>query len=139
MEEDISTAHLNNQPSGFGQESDSQQKPGKLQALQNPFAHSPPVSASTGLVSHALQVKGEEVEFRSVASTAKDLQFSVEDIEVEPVKTSSNLVNQQNRSVPTLLGKIEEGSLFFSATETPKVNLASYGTSTHILDAKSRH
>ncbi|KAJ9180591.1 hypothetical protein P3X46_008810 [Hevea brasiliensis] len=61
MEEDISTAHLNNQPSGFAQESDSQQKPGKLQALQSPFAHSPPVSTSTGLVSHALQVKGEEV------------------------------------------------------------------------------
>ncbi|KAG8647742.1 hypothetical protein MANES_09G104300v8 [Manihot esculenta] len=139
VEEDINTAHVNTRPSGFALENDLP-KPDKLRSLQNPFSHSPPVSASSGLVSHASQVKSEEafaghdmqkqslpsgghpsdvgvssqnpvssnfqpesvklnllpshlsigvlqeigrrcnskVEFRSVVSTSKDLQFSVE-------------------------------------------------------------
>ncbi|KDP24468.1 hypothetical protein JCGZ_25032 [Jatropha curcas] len=137
LEEDFNRAQMNNRPSGFAQESESL-KSDKLRALQNPFVLSTPASASTVLVSHVLQVKGEEsiaghdiqkqspppasghssevgvsqnskefqpeavklnlltpnlsigvlqeigrrcnskVEFRSVVSTSKDLQFSVE-------------------------------------------------------------
>ncbi|GMI81049.1 carboxyl-terminal domain (ctd) phosphatase-like 2, ECERIFERUM11 [Hibiscus trionum] len=139
VEEDVNEAHLNGQPSGTAQESDAM-KSDKLRAYQNPFSHTAPGSASTGLPSHASQVKVEEartgldtpkqnvlptahvleaggtqnhvpsnrelqpegkmnllpshlsigvlqeigrrcglkVEFRSVVSTSKDLQFSVE-------------------------------------------------------------
>ncbi|KAJ9185347.1 hypothetical protein P3X46_004993 [Hevea brasiliensis] len=59
MEEDSTTAHLNNRPLGFAKESDLV-KLDKLRLIQNPFSHSPTVSTSTSLVSHASQVRGEE-------------------------------------------------------------------------------
>ncbi|XP_021289619.1 RNA polymerase II C-terminal domain phosphatase-like 2 isoform X3 [Herrania umbratica] len=134
VEEDNNKAHLNDRSSGSAQESDAT-KSDKLRN-QNPFSHSAPGSVSTGLPSHASQVKVEEAragldtqkqnvppavhsleiggsqnhvssteggklnllpshlsigvlqeigrrcgskfEFRSVVSTSKDLQFSVE-------------------------------------------------------------
>ncbi|KAK8547586.1 hypothetical protein V6N12_031721 [Hibiscus sabdariffa] len=59
VEEDINEAHLNGRPSGTAQESDAT-KSDKLRAYQNPFSHTAPGSISTGLPSHASQVKAEE-------------------------------------------------------------------------------
>lgn len=54
VEEDISRGHLNNRALGVAQEYDAS-KPDKQRANQNPF------SVPSGLLSHASQVKGEEV------------------------------------------------------------------------------
>lgn len=60
VEEDINESHLNDQPSGTTQESDAI-KSDKLRGYQYPFSHTAPGSVSTGLPSHASQVKIEEV------------------------------------------------------------------------------
>ena len=60
VEEGINKAHLNDRSSGSAQESDAT-KSDKLQGYQNPLSHTPPGSVSTGLSSHASQVKLEEV------------------------------------------------------------------------------
>ncbi|XP_022767694.1 RNA polymerase II C-terminal domain phosphatase-like 2 isoform X2 [Durio zibethinus] len=59
VEEDINKAHLNDQSSGSVQESDST-KSDKLRGYENPFSHTAPGSVSTGLQTHASQVKVEE-------------------------------------------------------------------------------
>ncbi|XWS43835.1 hypothetical protein CRYUN_Cryun16bG0138500 [Craigia yunnanensis] len=59
VEEDMNKAHLNDQSSGSTPESDGT-KTDKLRGYQNPFSHNAPVSVSSGLPSHASQVKVEE-------------------------------------------------------------------------------
>ncbi|XP_039065631.1 RNA polymerase II C-terminal domain phosphatase-like 2 isoform X2 [Hibiscus syriacus] len=61
--EDSNEAHLNARPSCTAQESDAM-KSNKLRAYQNPFSHTAPGSVSTGLPSHASQVKVEEARTR---------------------------------------------------------------------------
>ncbi|XVE76532.1 hypothetical protein DITRI_Ditri12bG0181300 [Diplodiscus trichospermus] len=57
--EDINKANLNDRSSGSAQESDVT-KSDKLRGYQNPFSHTAPGSVSTGLPSHASQMKVEE-------------------------------------------------------------------------------
>lgn len=60
MEEDTSRAQSNNRPSATAQELDSL-KSDKLRGLQNALAHGASATAPTSLVSHASELKAEEV------------------------------------------------------------------------------
>ncbi|XVF76805.1 hypothetical protein PTKIN_Ptkin13bG0296400 [Pterospermum kingtungense] len=68
VDEDINKAHPNDRSSAFVQEPDAT-KSEKVRGFQNPFSHTAPGSVSTGLPSHASQVKVEEA--RSALDSAK--------------------------------------------------------------------
>lgn len=60
VDDDMNKAHVNDRSSGSVPESDAT-KSDKVRGFQNPFSHTAPGSVSTGLPSHASQVKIEEV------------------------------------------------------------------------------